>query len=315
MNRFCRLLATPAIAGVFVCAALGGCATPQVTHIQTLSTAEIAHSAGPLNTPFIAQTDYECGPAALAMVMQAAGLAVTVDVLTSQVYLPGRLGSLQVEMLSATRRHGLLPYRLKPRLQDVLQEVAAGNPVIVFQNLAFPIYPVWHYAVVIGYDLERNTIVLHSGRTERMEMSLFTFERTWARAGYWAMVAMQPTSLPASTDPDDLALAVAALEPVNPAAAHTAYETARARWPKRRAFLLGRGNSSYAQRNLARALAEYREAVTIDPEFADGWNNLAQVLLEQGNRKEGLDAIQRAIRIGGPRLAIYEDLSREFDVQ
>jgi tetratricopeptide (TPR) repeat protein len=249
------------------------------------------------------------------MVMQAAGLTVTADALTSQVYLPGRQGSLQVEMLSATRRHALLPYRLKPRLQDILQEVSSGNPVIVFQNLSLPVYPVWHYAVVVGYSLERNTVTLHSGRTERMEMSLFTFERTWERAGSWAMVAMNPSTLPASASPDEMALAAAALELVEPAAAHTAYETALAKWPKKRSLRLGLGNSSYAQRNFSRARKEYREAVALDPEFADGWNNLAQVLLDEGNKEEGLAAIAKAIQIGGPRLALYEDLSRQFNVQ
>ena len=315
MKRLWLRLATPAAAGVFVCALLAGCATPQVTQLQTLPTVGMTRSAGPLNTPFVAQADYECGPAALAMVMQAAGLAVTADALTSQVYLPGRQGSLQVEMQSATRRHALLPYRLKPRLQDVLQEVSAGNPVIVFQNRSLPVYPVWHYAVVIGYNLERNTITLHSGRTERMEMSLNTFERTWERGGYWAMVAMPPTALPATANPDDVALAAAALEPIDPATAHTVYETALAKWPQKRALLLGLGNSSYAQRNFSKARTEYRKAVTMDPDFADGWNNLAQVLLDEGNKEEGLAAIARAIRIGGPRLALYEDLSRQFNVQ
>lgn len=45
-------------------------------------------------------------------------------------------------MLVASRRNGLPAYPLKPKLEAVLREVAAGNPVLVFQNLSLPIYPV-----------------------------------------------------------------------------------------------------------------------------------------------------------------------------
>lgn len=315
MNLWYRLGVAPAIAGVFACVLVTGCATPQVLQIQGLTTVTVAPKVGPLNTPFIAQEQYECGPAALAMAMRSAGLDISADDLTSQVYLPGRQGALQVEMLATTRRHGLLGYPLKPHLQAVFQEVAAGNPVIVFQNLSLPVYPVWHYAVVIGYDIERNVIILHSGLSQRMEMSLFTFERTWARGGYWAIVALPTTTLPATAAADDLALAAAALESINPAAAHVVYEAALTKWPQGRPFLLGRGNSSYAQHDLEKAAIEYRQAVTKDPDFADGWNNLAQVLLNLQRRVESREAISRAIAIGGPRLTAYESLLAQIEAQ
>ena len=57
-------------------------------------------------TPFFSQQRYQCGPAALATVLNAAGVKVTDEELVPEVYLPTREGSLQVEMLAATRRHG-----------------------------------------------------------------------------------------------------------------------------------------------------------------------------------------------------------------
>ena len=209
---------SPALAGVFVCAALwlSGCATPQVSALATQWPQELPAQVQLSNTPFFAQNDFECGPASLAMAFAAAGVPVTPDALVEQVYLPGRKGALQVEMLASTRRNGLLPYVLAPALDAVLREVAAGRPVVVFQNLSLPVYPVWHYAVVIGFDRERNLLHLHSGTSENTEISLYAFERTWERGGYWAMVALQPDVLPATAQPDPLALTIAALERVNP---------------------------------------------------------------------------------------------------
>lgn len=316
----------PALAGVFVCALLTACATPQVAQLQAAAQAHSVQQSTQQGTPlslppqaelgsvpFFAQKEYECGPAALAMVMGAAGAAVRPDDLVGQVYLPARKGSLQVEMLAATRQRGLLAYMLKPALGDVLREVAAGHPVLVFQNLSLPVYPVWHYAVVIGYDLQRNTITLHSGETARLEMSLYTFERTWARGQYWAMLALPPGQLPATADVHAFAQSAAALESGHALAAHQAYAAALLRWPGHALLLFGLGNSAYALQDLDGAAAAYAGAVVAQADFADAWNNLAQTHLERGDRTAALHAIAQAVARGGVRLPQYRSLQAQIE--
>ena len=79
--------------------------------------------------------------AVLASLLAAAGRAEPMEALVPQVYLPGRAGSLQAEMLAAARRHGLLTVELAPDLNSVLRELAAGWPVAVLLNLALPFWP------------------------------------------------------------------------------------------------------------------------------------------------------------------------------
>jgi len=300
-------LRAPVLTGVFVWAVLllGGCATPQVAMLDARWPTELPARVELADVPFFPQEDYECGPAALAMVANAAGVDVTPEALVDQVYLPGRKGSLQPEMLAATRRQGLLAYPLKPKVEDILREVAAGHPVLVFQNLAFSIYPVWHYAVVMGFDRERHVLLLHSGRTARMEISLFAFERTWARGQYWAMLALKPGQLPATAEPQAYTAAVATLERTDARGAQQAFAAALQRWPDNRAALLGAGNTAYALGQRDAAAKAYRQAVLKHPDFADGWNNLAQVLLELNRRHEASQAIARAVALGGARLPEY----------
>jgi len=255
--------------------------------------------------PFHPQEEYQCGPAALATVLVHAGVATTPEALVPQVYLPARGGALQAEMLAAARRHGLVSYRLAPALGDLLQEVAGGTPAIVLQNLAVGFAPLWHYAVVIGYDLPREEIILRSGTTSRAVMKLGTFERTWARGEHWAMLALAPERLPATADEDRYVAAIAALERVAPGAARRAYSAASERWPGNLAARIGLGNAAYAMRALPGAEAAYREAIRRHPGAADAWNNLAQALLDLQRRHEALAAAQRAVDIGGPRLAQY----------
>ena len=312
-----RAFAAPALAGVFISALLlSGCATPQVSQLQRdfpLASSALAvpalapgsaatHPPLPVSAqlgdvPFFAQEDHQCGPAALAMVAQHAGVKVLPEALTAQVFVPGRQGAFPVEMLAAARRRALLAYPLRPLLEDVLREVASGHPVLVFQNLSLPMYPVWHYAVVIGFDRARNTLLLHSGVTERLEMSLFTFERTWARGDHWAMLALPPSRLPATAQADRYIAAAAALERVQPAAAEAAYASALAVWPGEKAALLGWGNAAYAQGHKDEAARRFEAATRQRPDFAEAWNNLAELRLEQGRLPEAARAIAQAVQV------------------
>jgi tetratricopeptide (TPR) repeat protein len=269
--------AIAAAAGAVLAAALiAGCATPQATALLAGPPAGLPPRVELSAVPFYPQEDYQCGPAALATTLVHAGVAVTPEELVSQVYLPARKGSLQAEMLAASRRHGLMAYQLAPRLEDLLREVADGKPVIVLQNLGFGFAPV------------------------------SSFERSWARSQHWAMLTLPPERLPATVDEGRYLGAAAALERVAPAAARRAYAAALERWPDNLTARLGLGNASYAQRDLAGAEAAYREATRRHPAAADAWNNLAQALLELGRRDEALAAARRAVDIGGPRLARYQ---------
>ena len=315
MTPAARASRSPALAGFFVCIALWltACATPQMVNLAQQWPADLPSQALNKNIPFFPQEDYECGPASLAMVLQAAGVPVLPEQLVDQVYLPGRKGTLQTELLVASRRGGLPAYVLQPTVETVLREVAAGNPVLVFQNLGLALYPVWHYAVVIGYDRARNVLVLHSGRTDQLEMSLFTFERTWARGQQWAMVALPPSRLPATAQSEAYGTAIAALERIAPAPARTAYAAALRQWPNDRLLLLGAGNTAYAMADLPAAAAAYQRLVQTHPQFADGWNNLAQVHLEQGQHTQALAAVAQAVALGGSRLGAYQALQQTIN--
>ncbi len=303
----------PVLTGVFLWLLLcAGCATPQIAALSSQWPTDLPAQVELRKIAFFPQEDFECGPAALATIADAAGVHVTPEALVAQVYVPARKGSLQAEMLAAARRQGLVAYPLGPSVHSVLREVAAGHPVLVLQNLAFSFYPVWHYAVVIGYDRERNVLLLRSGRTERLEMSLFTFERTWARAQYWSMLALPPSRLPASAESGTYTAAVAALERIDPRAARRAYASALRAWPDDRAAMLGLGNTAYALGQLGAAVKAYRRAVLRHADFAEAWNNLAQVLLETGRRSQAAQAVARAVALGGEHLQRYRQLQLEI---
>ena len=86
-------------------------------------------------------------------------------------------------MIAGARRQGVVATRLPGTLEALLRELQSGQPVVVLLNLGLSWYPLWHYAVAIGYDLPRGEVLLRSGTTERAVLPMNTFEHTWVRAG------------------------------------------------------------------------------------------------------------------------------------
>ncbi|HKW39567.1 MAG TPA: PA2778 family cysteine peptidase [Burkholderiales bacterium] len=279
---------------------LAGCATPQ---LQALMSGEssLPQKAELSAVPFYPQEEYQCGPAALAMVLEAAGKPVTPEDLRAQVYIPDRQGSLQIEMLAAARRNGYVAVELNPKLSDLLAEIAAGNPAVVLQNLALDWVPAWHYAVAVGYDLKEQRVVLRSGTEMRLEMPLSTFERTWQRAGYWAMLALPPGRFPATTTPAEYLSAVTRLEKAGPPeAARSAYQRALERWPDQFTALMGAGNTAYRAGDFEGAERAFRRATVMYPRSAAAHNNLAQTLADLDRYDEAISEARLAVGLGGP---------------
>lgn len=280
---------------------LAGCATPQLQALLEGESAALPQRVELDAVPFYAQDEYQCGPAALAMVLEAGGKAIPPEVLKPQVYLPDRQGSLQVEMLAAARRNGFVAVELNPKLSDLLAEIAAGAPVIVLQNLALDWVPAWHYAVAIGYDLGEQQIVLRSGTERRLVMPLSTFERTWQRGGYWAMLALPPGRFPASVGSAEYLRAVTKLEKAGPPeSARAAYQRALERWPDQFTALMGAGNTAYRAGDFEGAERAFRQATRVHPESAAAHNNLAQTLADLDRYEEALTEARLAVGLGGP---------------
>ena len=289
-------------------ALLTGCAAPQTTALRSALPADLPRQLELAATPFIAQERYQCGPAALAMSLRAAGVAIDADALVPQVYLPQRQGSLQVEMIAAGRRNGALSMTIAPRMDALVAELAAGHPVLVLQNLSLPIVPQWHYALAIGYDMARGDIILRSGTTERLVMPLSTFEHTWARSNYWGMVTLAPGHLPATADEASVVDALVAFENNSAAgAARASYALAARRWPGNLALALGLGNSAYAAGDTAGAAAVFAGASERHPGSGAAFNNLAVALLELGRLPAARAAAEQALALGGPWRAAARD--------
>ncbi|MES2715138.1 MAG: PA2778 family cysteine peptidase [Pseudomonadota bacterium] len=269
---------------------------PQTAALQQQPPAGLPRQAERSEVPFFPQTPYHCGPAALATALGHVGLAADPQALAEAVFLPAREGSLQLEMLAAARRQGGVATRLPGELQALLREVAAGHAVVVLQNLGLAIAPRWHYAVLVGYDLDAGMLVLRSGTTAREQLPLHTFEHTWARGGHWAISVLPPGRWPVSaTAQQALDAAIGYERAAPPAQAALAYRSLLQRWPGQLVAGIGLGNSLQAAGDLdgaAQALAD----VAARHGSAVAWNNLARVHLARGDASGAQAAAAQAVQ-------------------
>lgn len=266
------------------------------------------------DTPFFPQDDYQCGPAALATLLGASGIDTPPADLVGEVYIPARKGSLQTEMLAATRQRHRIPYVLEPRIDVLVHELAGGRPVLVLLNLGVRSWPIWHYAVVIGYERDADRLLLRSGTTQRARLSLRRFRSAWARADNWGFVALQPGELPQSATLARYAAAVADVERIDPRAASLAWSAGTARWPDEPLLRLGTANTLLARGDRAGAEDALRELLRMAPANVAARNNYAELLSQRGCRAAALAeiAVAQAHARGTPLAPVIDATANEI---
>jgi predicted Zn-dependent protease len=126
-------------------------------------------------------------------------------------------------------------------------------------------------------------VILRSGKERRRIEPLWRFLRTWDAADRWAVVLLEPGTLPAGRDRYRYLLAVTDLESAGePASAHRAYLAAAEAWPGDPVALAGIGNTALALGEWRTAADVYADMLGAQPDQVLARNNLALTLMELG---------------------------------
>ena len=225
--------------------------------------------------PFYPQRPLHCGPAALATAFGSQGKQIHPDQLATEVWTPGVRGSFAHDMVSSTRRNGLIPLRTPNDLPELLKLTADGHASIHLLNLAFNRLPQWHYAVLVGYDLERQEVLLRSGRVKERWMSFYHFERSRRLAGHWGIFTANPDNIPVLSRWQPLYQELINLQEVAVPIYSSALDTAINTYPSPWAFHYLAGNDAFVRNEFQLSAEHLVTAASMNAGHPLIWNNLA----------------------------------------
>jgi len=140
------------------------------------------------DVPFFPQSTYQCGPSALASVLNYYGCRVTPAEITKAIYRNELRGTLSIDLILFARRMEFNARAYRGNLTDLKDNIAKDRPLIVFQDLGNPLLPIRHFSVVIGYDNAKEILILHSEKRINKVISYERFLRSWAEMDYWTLL-------------------------------------------------------------------------------------------------------------------------------
>lgn len=174
---------------------LAGCAGTPSTALQGLpQRVELS------SVPFYRGNANHSAAMALAAILSQQGAPITPGLLDQPLNLPTGIDSLDTSIPRVARDYGRVVYPLDKRLDALLTQVAAGNPVLVRYQDGSAWWSEPRYAVLIGYDRYKQRVLMRAGMQRRLVMAFDDFASAWAKEGRWAILVQPPGHLPADID-------------------------------------------------------------------------------------------------------------------
>ncbi len=141
------------------------------------------------NVPFHPQEDYQCGPSALATVLNHAGDKVSPETIAKAIFRENIRGTVSLDMGIYPRDRGFNSRFGKGDATSLVAAIDAGQPAVVMVNQGFSMARKLHYMVVTGYMPD--FVVVNSGRERNKRIPWTEFLPQWKETGYW-MLTIQP---------------------------------------------------------------------------------------------------------------------------
>jgi predicted double-glycine peptidase len=142
--------------------------------------------------PFFKQDDYQCGPSALATVIdywyirKAIPEKLTVEEIVAAIYSPSARGVLSIDLENYARSKGFRAKQYEGSIADIKRKVESGLPLILFVEYGFSLYKLNHFVVAKGYTEEG--VIVNSGRKENEIILNAELNKIWGKTGYWSLL-------------------------------------------------------------------------------------------------------------------------------
>ena len=136
--------------------------------------------------PFYGQEEYQCGPSALAGVLNFYGVHVTPEEISDEIFSKSIRGTFTFDMLIYAQNKGLVAEQYRGELHNLKRNIIKNRPLIVLVNYGGAIFQANHFMVVIGYT--KKGFILQSGKNSHKYMDFEDFLKAWNDANNWTLL-------------------------------------------------------------------------------------------------------------------------------
>ena len=135
--------------------------------------------------PFYPQETYQCGPAALAGVLNYWGVDVAPEEIAENIFSESARGTLNIDMVLYAQSKGLQAKYYRGGIEDIKRKISNGFPMITLVDYGFMAYQVNHFMVIIGFN--EHGVVVNSGKYQGRLLSWREFEKAWKKTHFWTL--------------------------------------------------------------------------------------------------------------------------------
>jgi len=138
------------------------------------------------NVPFYSQKKYQCGPSALASVLNYWGVTVTPEQIEEDIFSKDVRGTVTIDMVLYAQKKGLEAKQYSGNLDMLKKHLDAYHPIIVLVDYGIFTIQINHFLVVIGYS--HNALIVHSENTGEQFVTVDEFMKIWKKTDHWTLL-------------------------------------------------------------------------------------------------------------------------------
>jgi tetratricopeptide (TPR) repeat protein len=256
------------------------------------------------NVPPVAQSAYQCGPAALESVLRYWGKEAPADLITRDLYQPGSRGIFNFMLAQYARSRGFWTQTDDADEAALKSWMLKDIPPIVMLRTGPPLLWVsnFHFIVVKGFDDTHQIFYANTGKAQTQAIADKQFRKRWKSAGRWSLIICPAEKVDWELDAEaaaDLAFLLETSRRLD--LAEKWYQYALEKNPQKQVARFNLANVYLKTERWDKAENLYLDLLKEKPESAPLSNNLAWVYIEKGKYQEAIHVIQEAFKKGAPR--------------